>query len=111
MIKRVIGIVIFLLIMNAVMRVGLLFFHDQQFDDAVREIALFGSGKADEALKTSVMKAASDNQVPLEADFIEITRRNVVGVNDKVVIKAAYAINVEVAPGYVRRFDFNYTTP
>ena len=111
MIKRVIGIVIFLLIMNAVLRVGLLFFHDQQFDDAVREIALFGAGKPDEALKVSVMKAAADNQVPLEADFIEITRRNVVGVNDKVVIKAAYAINVEVAPGYVRRFDFNYTTP
>jgi len=111
MIKRLVGIVIFLLIMNAALRVGLLFFHDQQFDDAVREIALFGAGKPDEALKVSVMKAAADNQVPLEADFIEITRRNVVGVNDKVVIKAAYAINVEVAPGYVRRFDFNYTTP
>ena len=44
MIKRVVGIVIFLLIMNAALRVGLLFFHDQQFDDAVREIALFGAG-------------------------------------------------------------------
>jgi hypothetical protein len=111
MIKRVISIVIFLLIMNAVFRVGLVFFHDQQFNDAVREIALFGAAKPDEALKISVMKAASENLVPLEVDFVEITRRSVVGVNDKVVIKAAYAVNVQVAPGYVRRFDFTYTTP
>ena len=111
MIKRVIGIVIFLLIMNAVVRVGLVFFHDQQFNDVVRETALFGSAKPDEALRIAVMKAASENQVPLDVDFIEISRRSVVGVNDKVIIKVAYAVNVQVAPGYVRRFDFSYTTP
>jgi len=111
MIKRLIGIVIFLLIMNAVVRVGLVFFHDQQFNDMVRETALFGAGKPDEALRIAVMKAAGDNQVPLEPDFIEITRRSVVGVNDKVIIKTAYAVNIQVAPGYKRRFDFAYTTP
>ena len=111
MIKRVISIVIFLLIMNAVFRVGLVFFHDQQFNDAVREIALFGAAKPDEALKISVMKAASENQIPLFVDFIELSRRTVVGVNDKLTIKVAYAVNVQVAPGYVRRFDFSYTTP
>ena len=111
MIKRVIGIVIFLLFMNAVVRVGLVFFHDQQFNDAVRETALFGAGKPDESLKLAVLKAAGENQVPLEADFIEISRRSLAGVNDKVIIKVAYAVNVQVAPGYVRRFDFTYTTP
>jgi hypothetical protein len=43
MIKKLIGIVIFLLIANAGVRVGLVFFHDQQFQDAVRETALFGA--------------------------------------------------------------------
>jgi hypothetical protein len=111
MIKRVISIVIFLLIMNATARVGMAFFHDQQFNDAVREIALFGAGKSDEILKGSVMKAAAENSVPLDDDFIEITRRTIVGTNDKVMIKVAYAINVDVAPGYKRRFDFSYSTP
>jgi hypothetical protein len=111
MIKRVISIVIFLLIMNAIARVGMAFFHDQQFNDAVREIALFGAGKPDEALKISIMKAAGENQVPLFVDFIEISRRSVVGVNDKVIVKVAYAVNVAVAPGYIRRFDFSYQTP
>lgn len=111
MIKKLIGIVVFLLIANAGIRVALAFFHDQQFQDAVRETALFGAGKPDEALRLQVMKAASENMIPLEPDYIEITRKSVVGVNDKVVIKTAYAVLVQLAPGYARRFDFDYTTP
>jgi hypothetical protein len=111
MIKRLIGIVIALLILNAGVRVGLVVFHGQQFNDAVREIALFGAGKTDEALRMAVMKAAADNDVPLGADYIEITRRSVVGPNDKVTIKVVYAVLVKVAPGYERRFDFDYMTP
>ena len=55
MIKKLIGIVIFLLIANAGIRVGLVFFHDQQFQDAVRETALFGASKPDEALRLQVL--------------------------------------------------------
>ena len=111
MVKRLIGLVIFLLLANAGFRLGMVFFHDQQFNDAVREIALFGAGKPDEALKISVMKAAADNGVPLDDDYIEISRRTIVGPNDHVVIKTTYAVMVKLAPGYERRFDFDYTTP
>ncbi|HYT65176.1 MAG TPA: hypothetical protein VEL51_02070 [Vicinamibacterales bacterium] len=111
MIKKVLGFIVFLLLANAGLRVGMVFFHDQQFKDAVREIALFGAGKSDEFLKGGVMKAASENQVPLDADFIEITRKTIVGTGDHVVIKTTYAVMVQVAPGYARRFDFDYTTP
>jgi hypothetical protein len=112
MIKRLIGLVIFLLIVNAGYRVGMVWFHNQQFEDAVREIALFGAGKTDEALKASVMKAADDNQVPLDDDFIEISRRTVVGTNDHVTIKFSYAVMVPLVPGITpRRFDFSYSTP
>ena len=111
MIKRLIAIVIFLLIANAGVRVALVVFHGQQFNDAVREIALFGAGKSDEALRIAVMKAAADNDVPLDADYIEITRRTVVAPNDKVTIKVVYAVLVKLAPGYERRFDFDYMTP
>jgi hypothetical protein len=111
MIKKLISLVIFLLLVNAGFRLGVAFFHDQQFKDAVREIALFGAGKPDEALKQQVMDAATRNSVPLEPEYIEITRRSVVVPNDKVVIKVAYADLIQLAPGYARRFDFSYTTP
>lgn len=111
MIKKLISLVVFLLLVNAGMRLGMAFFHDQQFNDAVREIALFGAQKPDDALKQQVMEAASRNLIPIEPDFIEITRRTVVVPNDKVMIKVAYATMIPLAPGYARRFDFDYTTP
>ena len=109
--RKIIGFVVFALIVTACVRVGTVVFHDQQFKDAVREVALFGAGKPDEALRLAVMKAASDNSIPIDPEYIEISRRTVVAPNDKVVIKTAYAVMVKVAPGYQRRFDFDYTTP
>ena len=111
MIKKLISLVIFLLLVNAGLRLGLAFFHDQQFKDAVREIALFGAAKPDDVLKQQVMEAATKNGVPLEPEYIEISRRTVVVPNDKVMIKVAYADLIQLAPGYARRFDFSYTTP
>lgn len=113
-IKRVVSIVIFLLLVNAGVRVGFVFFHDQQFKDAVRELALFAGqppGKTDEVLRLKVMELAQENQVPLDPDYIEIIRRAAPGIGDKVTIKFQYAVMVSMAPGYQRRFDFDYTTP
>jgi len=111
MIKRIIGLVVFLLAANAGVRVSLVFFHAEQFKDAVKEVALFGAGKPDDLLKSKVMAAADENQIPLDADFIDIKRASVVGVGDHVIIKYAYALMVPVFPGYQRRFEFDYTTP
>src|SRR4051812_42930338 len=111
MIKKILSLVVFLLLVNAGWRLGMAFFHDQQFNDAVREIALFGAGKPDEALKQRVMEAAAQNSIPIEPEYIEISRRTVVVPNDKVTIKVTYAELVQLAPGYARRIDFDYTTP
>jgi hypothetical protein len=111
MIKRVISIIVFLLIANAAVRVGFVFFHAEQFKDAVREVALFGAGKSDEILKGKIMSAAAENQVPLEQEYIDISRKTIVGAGDHVVIKVTWAVLVQVAPGYPRRFDFTYTSP
>ena len=111
MIKKLISLVVFLLLLNAGIRLGTAFFHDQQFKDAVREIALFGAQKPDEALRQQVLEAARKNMVPVDPDYIEITRRSVVVPNDKVVIKVTYATMIQLAPSYERRFDFEYTTP
>lgn len=111
MIKRILGLAVFFLVAHAAFRGGLMVFHDEQFKDAVREIALFGAGKSDQLLKDKVMDAAAKNAIPLDADYIDISRRTLVGAGDHVVIKVSYAVMVQLEPGYRRRFDFDYATP
>jgi hypothetical protein len=110
MIKKIISLVIFLLLANAGVRVGTVYFHDQQFKDAVRELALFSGTKTDEVLRAKVMEIAAQNQIPLDPDYIEISRKSVPGVGDHSVIKVAYAVLVPVVPGKPRRFQFDYIT-
>ncbi len=111
MIKRVISLVIFLVLVNAGARVAIVYFHDQQFTDAVRELSLFSGNKSEELIRSKVMELATQNQIPLDPDFIEITRKSVAGIGDHSVIKVSYAVMVPVVPGNPRRFQFDYTTP
>src|SRR4051794_2074074 len=110
MIKRLISLIIFLLVVNAGVRVGLVFFHDQQFKDAVRELALFSGTKSEEAVRARVMELAQQNQIPLDPDYVEIRRMSIAGTGDHSAIKVSYAVLVKVAPGYTRRFEFDYQT-
>jgi len=114
MIKRVVSLIVFLLIVNAGVRLGLVYYHDQTFKDAVREFALFAGtppAKPNEAIIAKVIQLAQDNSIPLDPDFIEISRNSSAGLGEKVTIKFRYAVNVPLVPGYVRRFDFDYVTP
>ena len=113
MIKKVVSLIVVALVANAVLRLGIVVLHDQQFKDAVRELALFAAqppAKTDEVLRKKVMQLAQDNQIPLDPDFVEISRYNS-DFGEKVTIKFAYAVMVQLAPWYSRRFDFDYTTP
>jgi hypothetical protein len=114
LIKRIVSLIVFLLLVNAGARVGFVVFHDQQFKDAVRELALFAGqppAKTDEALRAKVMDLAVENQIPLDPDYVEITRKVSPGLGEKVTIKYTYGVMVPLVPGYQRRFDFDYTTP
>ena len=111
MIKKIISLVIFLVLANAGYRVGIVYFHDQQFKDAVRELSLFSGGKSEEVIRAKVLELAAENQVPLDPDFVELTRKVTPGVGDHLMIKTAYAVMVPVFPGNPRRFQFDYTTP
>jgi hypothetical protein len=114
MIKRIVSIVVFLLLVNACYRLGMVYFHDQEFKDAIREYAILASqppAKADEVIRAKVMGLAEDNQIPLDPDYVEISRRSSQGLGEKITIKFAYAVNVAIVPGYERRFDFDYVTP
>jgi hypothetical protein len=110
MIKRIISLVIFLLLVNASVRVGLVYFHDQQFKDAVREVALFAGNKSEDVLRAKVMELAAQNQIPLDNDFLDIQHLRIPGVGDSAIIKFRYAKMVPLFPGYPRRFEFDYST-
>lgn len=114
MIKRIISLVVFLLIVNAGYHVAMVYFHDQQFKDAVREYAILSGqppSKSDELIKAKVMDLAQENQIPLDPDYIDVSRRNAQGLGEKITIKFSYAVLLPLVPGYQRRVDFDYTTP
>ena len=114
MIKRIVSLLVFLLLVNAAYHLGTVYFHDQEFKDAIREYAILCGQpppKPDEVIKAKVMDLAQENQIPLDPDYVEISRRSALGLGEKVTIKFAYAVMVPIAPGYQRRFDFDYTTP
>jgi hypothetical protein len=114
LIKRIVSVVVFLLLANAGVRVGLVYFHDQQLKDAVRELALFSGqppGKTNEVLVGKVMELAQQNEVPLDPDYVEISRQIAPGIGEKVTIKFSYAVLIQLVPGYSQRFDFSYVTP
>ena len=112
MIKRAVSLIIFLLLVNAGAKVGMVYFHHQQFKDALSELSLFSGVKSEEVVRAKVMELAAEHQIPLDPDFVEITRKNVPGIGDHSSIKVSYAKNVVVFPGTKpRRFQFDYTTP
>jgi hypothetical protein len=111
MIKKIISLIVFLAIANAGIRVAIVYFHDQQFKDAIRELSLFSGGKSEELTRAKVMEIAAQNQIPLDPDFVEMTRKVSPGIGDHLIIKVSYAVLVPVFPGQLRRFQFDYTTP
>ena len=110
MIKKILSLIIFLVLANAGFRVAIVYFHDQQFKDAVRELSLFSSGQSEEVVRAKVMEIAAQNQIPLDPDFVEVTRKVIPGVGDHSVIKVSYAVMVPIFPGQLRRFQFDYLT-
>ncbi len=114
MIKKIVSLLVFLLLCNAAYPLGMVPFNNKQSKDAARDYAIrrgHPPAKADDVIKAKVMDLAQDNQIPLDPDYVEVSRRSGAGLGDKITIKFAYAVMVQIAPGYERRFDFDYTTP
>ena len=101
MIRRLLGLAVFLLIVHAGVRGSVVWFHYQNFKDGVREAALFAGTKTDEALKAQVMQLAQDNRIPLDPDAISVNR-----AGGSVTIRASYVEIVQWEPGYRRPWAF-----
>ena len=112
MIKRIISLVIFLLLVNA----GAARRHRLLPRSAVqgRRAASWRCSPADkseEVVRAQVMELAQQNQIPLDPGLLEITRKAFPAWGTTRPSRSTYAVLVNVAPGYTRRFDFDYATP
>lgn len=101
MIRRLLGLAVFLLIVHAGVRGSIVWFHYQNFKDGVREAALFAGTKTDDALRDRVMQLAQENSIPLDPEAITINR-----AGGQVTIRASYVEIVQWEPGYRRPWPF-----
>ena len=62
-------------------------------------------------VRAKVVTLALQYQIPLDPDYLEVTRHSAQGLGEQITIKFSYAVLVQVMPGYQRRFDFEYSTP
>ena len=102
MIRRLLGLAVFLLIVHAAVRASVVWFHYQNFKDGVREVALFAGTKTDDALKDQVVQLAQQNSVPLDPDDVAISR-----AGGGIVITASYVANVELVPRHPSQWRFD----
>jgi hypothetical protein len=100
-IRRLLGLAVFLLIAHAAVRASIVWFHYQNFKDGVREVALFAGTKTDDALRDQVAQLAQQNSVPLDPDAVTIDR-----AGGGLTIRASYTATVELVPRYPRRWRF-----
>ncbi|MBP1633501.1 MAG: hypothetical protein H6Q10_75 [Acidobacteria bacterium] len=123
MIGKVIKIAIALLVLNGVVRVGAAYWANYRFEDQLSEIAQFGDRRGEALLCGAALEAAQKLGLPVAAEAIQIRRgtnppftcgkgyEGAVPANrggaQKLAIEAAYQRNLDVFPGYTRRFTFN----
>ena len=101
MAKKIVQLAIILLVAHALYRFVPVYFHYQQFKDAVHETALFSRGKTDAQLIDRVMELAERYQIPLEREYVQVRREN-----ERTEIDAAYVESIEWLPTYRRPWQF-----
>jgi hypothetical protein len=101
MARRVVKLAIFLLVVHALYRFVPVYFHYQQFKDAVRETALFSRGSTDVQIADRVMELAEKHQIPLQREDVQVVRQK-----DRVAINAGYVESIEWLPTYRRPWVF-----
>ena len=101
MIGKLIKLAIVALIVHAAWRAGSAYWVFYHFEDAIQEVAQFGGGSTDEELRAKVMKTATDMEVPLRSDGIEIRKTQA-----KLFIDATYDTRLQLLPRYYYPWTF-----
>ncbi len=123
MVGKLVKIAIALLVLNGVVRLGSAYMADYRFEDRLTQIAQFGDRRTEVQLCAEALEAAQKLELPVSSEAIRIRRGgNSVftcgkgyggavpvarGGAQKLSIDAAYQRDVDILPGYTRRFSFN----
>ena len=102
MARTFVKIGIFLLIVHALYRFVPVYFHYQQFKDAVHETALFSRERNEAQIADIVMELAEKYQIPLSRESVQIRREG-----GRTLIDATYVESIEWLPTYKRPWQFD----
>jgi len=123
MVGKLVRIAIALLVVNGVVRLGAAYMDDYRFEDRLTEIAQFGDRRTEAQLCAEAVEAAQLLELPLASEAIRIRRGQnpaftcgkgfeaavavARGGAQKLYIDASYERDVDLVPGYTRRFSFS----
>ena len=99
--KAIIKLAIAIALANALFQVGRAYLAYFQFKDAVEELALHTTG-TDEQMKEKVVELAAKFDEPIDPEAIAI-RHEV----SHIFIETSYTKDVQLFPGYVRKWPFD----
>jgi hypothetical protein len=102
MARTFVKIGIFLLIVHALYRFVPVYFHYQQFKDAVHETALFSRERNEAQIADIVMELAEKYQIPLSRESVQVRREG-----GRTLIDATYVESIEWLPTYKRPWQFD----
>ena len=102
MVRKVMNLVVFLLIANAVYQIAPVVFHHFQFKDSLNELALFSSKLSDAEVVDRTMALAQENKIPLIRQYVQVRHDR-----GTIYIDATYVAHLQYMPGldYPWQFD------
>ena len=102
--KTIIKLVIAGIILNACARGGQAAWQYYQLKDAAQQTLIFGADATMRDLHAQILRRASEFEVPLPSEGLEITRDG-----PRTMAKAAYTQRVELFPRYFYPFKFSFS--
>ena len=101
--KTIIKIVIAVALANAAVRGGLVAMSYYQLKDAAQQEVTFGSLISTADIATHIVEKASELDVPLDPDNLDVSR-----TGDLTVVNASYTQPVEFFPTYVYPLELSF---
>ena len=90
------------LILHGLFRLGMAYWEQYEFEDAVQRAVQFAEKAPPEEIRKSVLELAAEREIPLSPEAIAVQRRQ-----RQITVEAAYERDVEVLPRYFRTFEFD----
>jgi hypothetical protein len=101
--KLLVKVAVAALVANAMFRVGTEYLTYIKFRDSIRDAAMF-KAKNDDELQVEILALASDYDVPVQAENLEIHREA-----RHVFVDGSYQKDIEIAPRVVYAWPFSWS--